>query len=126
MIRVFRLTLNGVNVTGAVQKLLGLPNHHRQAQVLVAAPSKAAAWGYASAMPNIGCPSRSDPDFRIAMGNCVDALVAAGQLDRLRALAFGDRGGPVVEVRADGAHHVIGWLSRSGHVGWVFEPAAGA
>ncbi len=126
--KVFALSLNGVVVSGQVATLLGLPLHRRQARVLVAAPSRASAFGFVSAMPDVSIPARADPEFRAALGNDVDTLVAAGQLARLRVLAFdGDAArSPVVEVRVDGAHLLVGWLARAGFVDFRFEPADGS
>ncbi len=124
--RVFRLSLNGVSVPRAVEALLGFTGNRNQADVLVVAPSKAAAWGLANGMPSLGVPSLSDPEFRLAMGNDVDALAAAGQLDRPRVLAYHpDRQDVVVEVHADGRHLVVGRFVRVGAYGCRFEPAAG-
>ncbi len=127
-LRTFRLTLNGVGVPTDVWPLLGMPTHRRQAQVLVVAPSKAAAHGLADGIRGLNAPARSDPDFRLASGNEVDALAAAGQLDEPRVLAYdGDSNDvPVVGVSYAGRHRVVGRLVRVGHVGFRFDPADGA
>lgn len=124
--RVFRLTLNGVIASGRVAALIQVPRYQRQVDVLVVAPSKAAAYGLASAMPDISVPSRSDPDFRLATGNEVDALAAAGQLDHERVLAYKtERSAVVVEVKVDGRHQVIGRLVQGPLYSFTFELAGG-
>lgn len=123
-LKVFRLTLNGVGVPTAVRDLLGLRVSRNQAQVLVVAPSKAAAFGLASAMYGLGVPARSDPDFRQATGNDVEALEAAGQLTEPRVLAYDGDSYPaaVAEIRADRQHRVIGQLARVEGFRFQFEP----
>lgn len=125
-LKVFRLGHNCA-VYGPLKAMLGMTGFHNQANILVVAPSKAAAFGLASAMPNMDTPRRTDPDFRIATGNDVDALAAAGQLDSQRVLVFHPhRPGSVVEVRVDGDHQVIGQFAPAAGYTSTFEPAAGA
>ncbi len=127
-LKVFTLGINGTSVPGPVLDLLGRRRTRNQVQVLVVAPSKASAFGLASAMPGVGVPAKSDPEFRVASGNDVDALAAAGQLDEPRVLAHHPDHGTdhVVEIRADGHHRIIGHLVRIPGYLFRFDPATGA
>jgi hypothetical protein len=124
-LKVFLLGHN-CSVYGPIKELLGMTGVYNQATILVVAPSKAAAFGLASAMPNMSTPSRTDPEFRMAAGSDVDALAAAGQLATERVLAFHpNRSDDVVEVRVDGQHCVIGRFVPVAGYQFAFEPASG-
>lgn len=106
-------------ISAEVRDALGLPPHTRQARVLIAEETKAAAIRAVEAARSrraaISLPTRSDPEFRVATGNDVDALRAAGLLDGPRVLVVGSvaSGSPVVQV---GEYTVrrIGVLVRDG------------
>lgn len=102
-------------VTMPIADILGLSKHHRQTRVLVYARSKAAAFallGERSMAPgHVG-----DPNFRVAMGNDVDALAAGGltEAPAVYALTRLSGIGPVVRIEQDGSPTVVGRLERVG------------
>ncbi len=94
---------------------LGLPGHVRQGRLLVVAHTKAEAFGLLHAR-HLGPDSIRDPEFRVAMGNDVDALIVAG-LDREAAVFVVQSVhsvGPVVRVAADGTPTVVGRIEDTG------------
>lgn len=101
-------------VNAQVQAALRLPTHIWQACILVAAPSKAAAYRHANALPQIQVPPPGNPEWDAAMGNDVDALSAAGFLAEPEVVVVSliARGGePAVRVTADGVE-VLGEFVR--------------
>lgn len=119
-LKVFSLGNNGF-IGSAVRDALGEPRHIRQAAVLVVAATKAAAIEVIErarsnpAGAYVALPTRSDPEFRVAAGNDVAALRAAGLLDTPTVLVTSNSGGPaaVVQVGTGGVRR-IGTLRRSG------------
>lgn len=98
---------------------LDLPQHVRQARVLLIAASKAAAVRMCEDIrahsPNgvpISLPTLSDPEFRLATGNDVEALREAGLLDEPGVFVMpmlSRPGDAVVRVDTNGVR-VIGTL----------------
>ncbi len=93
-------------------------SNHRQARILVAAPTKKAAHTLLTER-GLGVPM-GNPDFRQAMGNDVDCLAEAGLLDTPVVLAVGR--GPVAQIDLDG-YTIIGTYTASLN-GNTFTPAA--
>lgn len=100
--KVYTLGRHGF-ATPQIAAAVGTGTRHRQVDVFVAARSKAAAYALLAAR-RLAPGSVHDPDFRVATGDDVDALRAAGVLTdgvvlvkKLHAM-----NGPVVWVEADG------------------------
>ncbi|MEU0078487.1 hypothetical protein ABZY58_11375 [Micromonospora tulbaghiae] len=121
--KVFSLGVHGF-IGNDVRDALGAPSHIRQARVLAVAPTKAAAvhvyaeHGFRGVRP-------SDSEFRVAMGNDVDALAEAGLLNEpgvwVLPSAIGG-GDTVVRMQPGGAPQRAGRLDRDGRNRAVFVP----
>lgn len=114
---------NGGFVRPEIITALGLPRHVRQARVLIAAENKGRA--RTLVVEALDLPiSPSNPEFRQAMGNDVDALSAAGLLDAVSIyvlpLLLSGRSQPVVQVAPNGTWWVAGLVERRDNV-FVFE-----
>lgn len=128
MLKVFTVDLTDSWVSPDVTSMIGHRAGRNQAPVYIAAPTKAAAHRMVNEMPKnwVGYPSLGK--LRQAMGNDLDALVAAGLLDEPGILVTANNGGrePVVRVTADGPA-LIGHLVPQGASGQdVFEPVGTA
>lgn len=125
-LKAYTLGIHGF-VAPVVGDLLGEPAHVRQASVLVVAETKRAAVGVAARARGVPTPSLSDPEFRVATGNDVDALAAAGMLDEPTVLVtkLTASSSPVVQVGPDGPT-VVGEIKPDGSYRSVFVPVASA
>ncbi len=113
-LKVFEVgNLGGIN--GNVRDALGEAPWIRQGRILIVAPNKTVAHDLAAPLEGISVPRASHPEFRVAMGNDVDALQVAGLLGAPRVFVLSMSGGqsPVVQVDPDGPR-VIGRLVRDG------------
>lgn len=108
-----------------VRDALGLPQHIRQARVLIVAATKRAASAMTDATYGIGFIRPTDSELRVAASPDVDALAEAGVLDRERVLVTGDTGAPsnghVVDVAADGTITTVGRLKQAAGYRCIFQ-----
>jgi hypothetical protein len=91
-------------VSPEVSQALGLPPHRHQAEVFVAAYTKAEAFRYLTEV-KLAPMTVNNADFRVASGRTVDALVAADALPKAGAIAAVGQHGmntPAVWVSGDG------------------------
>jgi hypothetical protein len=115
--KIFTTGLYG-SVNPEVGELLGLPQFKLQARVLVAAATKRDAHKMLAARDM--SLAFSAPEFRLAMGNDVDALSAASLLLAPTVLALASDGeSPVVRIEPDRNHVVVGRY-RPGMAGGSF------
>lgn len=122
-LKVYTLGINGF-IRSGVNDALGIPSHIRQATVLAVATTKAhavqvyAEHGFPGVRP-------SDSEFRVAMGNDLDALAAAGLLTEpgvwvIPMLGWDGKG--VVRMLPGGAPRRVGRLDRGEGNRSVFVP----
>jgi hypothetical protein len=116
-LKVYTLGNNGF-VGDAVRKAISQPEHVRQARMLISARTKADAIRLLEERRNrdnlaagayTSVPAPSDPEFRQATGNDVNALRAAGLLAEPDVLVLslnGGRRGPVARVGMDGVRRL--------------------
>jgi hypothetical protein len=108
-LKVYTVQLCDAFVRREITAALGMAAHQRQARVLIVASTKAA--GAEVARPGMGFVAPGD--LRVATGNDVDAMQAAGVFDRPRLYARRAHGtGPVVAVD-DSGPEVVGRLEDS-------------
>lgn len=117
-LKVFTLGIYGF-IDQTIGEALNLPRHIRQARVLVAAPTKAEA---ARVLGERGFRDVGirQPEFRLAMGNDLDAYQAAGLLNEpvvLVAPSNTRSGDPVVAMQPGGEPRMIGHLDGHGFDG---------
>lgn len=93
-------------VTVEIARAIGLPKHRQQADVYVAAYTKAEAFRFLAAL-DLAPSSVSDKEFRVATGNRVDALVAASALSQAGAVAV---------TRPMGTNSPVVWVDETGCV----------
>ncbi len=122
--KVYTVDLSDSWVAPEITAMIGHRSGRNQAPIYIAAPTKAAAHRLANELPHhwVGYPTLGR--LRVAMGNDLDALVAAGLLDESGILVKANNGGreAVVRVTADGPT-LIGHLVPQGVSGRdVFEP----
>jgi hypothetical protein len=109
--KVFTLGNSGF-IGPQMAEALGLPRHTSQARVLVAAANKTAAHRLVG--EGLGIPlSMSSQDFRLAMGNDLDALLRAGLLTTASIYVMpmlARAGSPVIEVYPGGTWSRVGTM----------------
>lgn len=92
---------------------LGLPRHIQQADIIVVAPTKAAALDLITTTPYI-YGGRSANELRVDTSSVAGAYAEAGLVDRPRILVCAGVGHPsdnrVIDVAPDGATVVLGHL----------------
>ncbi|MGA3524133.1 hypothetical protein [Melissospora conviva] len=106
-----------------IGEALDLPSHIFQARILAVAATKADA---AQVLADQGFfwNNMRDPEFRVASGNDVDALAAAGLLGEPAVYVTTRRARPgdwVVRVQSGGAPVRVGRLLAADGYGRVFE-----
>lgn len=126
MIKVYTVDLIDSSVSTEVAQLAGLPPHRHQANIFLAADSKAAAIRLVEKLPERWVGDLRIGRLRLASGNDVDALTAAGLFKEptIIVTAGVGKGGdlPVVRV-TDLGPDVFGSLVRGPALGMVtFEP----
>jgi len=119
-LKVYTVQLCDAFVRREITAALGMAAHHRQARVLIVASTKAAG----AEVARLGMGFVAPGDLRVAMGNDVDAMQAAGVFDRPRLYVHRPhQTGPVVVVD-DSGPEVVGQLED--HDGSVTYVPAGA
>jgi hypothetical protein len=107
--KIYTLGAHGI-VPDGVAGELGLTGAHRQAEVLIAAPSKVKAFAALTSLW-LAPSSIHDPEFRIASGDLVDALVAGDGAFRPGKATIVHRTrnvGPVLHLVDPTTYRVIG------------------
>lgn len=91
-------------VTNEVAEAIGLPKHRQQADLYVAAHTKAEAFEFLADL-HLAPSSVHDSEFRVAMGRTVEVLISYGVLPYAGAIAVTQphgKHGPVVRVAETG------------------------
>ncbi|MGA3562666.1 hypothetical protein [Melissospora conviva] len=110
-------------INSYIRDALNLPSHICQAEILVVAATKADAAQVLDDQGFFGHNPR-DPEFRVASGNDVDALDAAGLLGEPAVYVttlIGRPGDWVVRVQSGGVPVRVGRLMAADGYGRVFE-----